>query len=135
MEYGRKLAELRSNRGLSQEELAHAIGVAPSEISSRESCAAYPDQLHLAAAASALKVQVTSIIEDDVEEMLTAIRVAETRETVYVAGPAMLALTCTAGMNPKLATAQFVLGAVLAASLIALPAIIEPGSRLPWVML
>lgn len=201
MEYGRKLAELRSNRGLSQEELAHAIDVAPSEISSWESCAAYPDQLHLAAAASVLKVQVISIIEDDVEEMLTAIRVAETRETIYMAGLAMLALACTAGMiatvqlapssipgvanavkfamlavfllliacrqskasltaktyrdaleaadgsqsefvlkrkagkNTKLVTAQFILGAVLAASLIALLAIIEPGSRLPWVML
>ena len=40
-----------------------------------------------------------------------------------------------AGKSPKLVALQFILGAALAFSLITLLAIIEPSSRLPWVML
>lgn len=42
MEYGRKLAEFRLDRGMTQEELASTIGVSPEDILSWESCSDYP---------------------------------------------------------------------------------------------
>lgn len=201
MEYGRKLAEFRLDRGMTQEELASTIGVSPEDILSWESCSDYPSKFHLTAVATALRVKISSIIDKDIDAMMAAIHVAETRETLCMATLTALALVCTAGLvatsllspdsvpaaanvvkalllaiflvlvasrrsktslrakayrealeaadgshsafvlkrkagkSPKLVTLQFVLGVVLAFLLITLLAIIEPGSRLPWVML
>lgn len=44
-------------------------------------------------------------------------------------------LQVTAGRNTKLVVAQFILGAVIAATLITLLGVIMPESQLPWVML
>lgn len=186
---------------MTQEELANAIGASPEDILSWESCSDYPSQFHLTAVATALRVKISSIIDKDIDAMMGAIHVAETRETLCMAALTALALVCTAGLvatsqlspdsvpaaanvvkalllaiflvlvasrrsktslrakayrealeaadgshssfvlkrkagkSPKLVALQFVLGAVLAFLLITLLAIIEPGSRLPWVML
>lgn len=201
MKYGQKLAEFRSNRGLTQEELASTIGVSPEDILNWESCSDYPSQFHLTAIAAALRIKVSSIIDEDVDTMMAAIHASETRETLCMAVLTALALICTAGLvatsqlspdstpaatnivkgllfaiflillasrrskaslrakayrealeaadgsqsafvlkrkagkSPKLVALQFILGAALAFSLITLLAIIEPSSRLPWVML
>ena len=98
MEYGRKLAEFRLDRGMTQEELASTIGVSPEDILSWESCSDYPSKFHLAAVATALRVKISSIIDKDIDAMMAAIHVAETRETLCMATLTALALVCTAGL-------------------------------------
>ena len=68
MEYGRKLAEFRLDRGMTQEELASTIGVSPEDILSWGSCSDYPSQFHLTAVATALRVKISSIIDKDIDE-------------------------------------------------------------------
>lgn len=63
-----------------------------------ESCSDYPSQFHLTAVAAALRVKISSIIDKDIDAMMAAIHVAETRETLCMATLTALALVCTAGL-------------------------------------
>ena len=200
MRFSSLVSELRDKRKLSREKLAQKVQVTPDVIAAWESGEQYPDQEHLLFLAKALKVPISTLVNDDRELMLKVIDGTETQETVtmavlsallaicagalvgiqnvspdlveiasrvtevlLIAGFAALAflrrspsarraqtfrdaieaaegseqglLKVTAGRNTRLVVAQFVLGAIIAGTLIVLLGVIMPESQLPWVML
>jgi len=67
VDFGLRLKELRSKRGLSQTELARLVGVTPSTISQVESNLIYPSLPALMKMAEVLSVEISSIFQERTE--------------------------------------------------------------------
>ena len=98
MRFPTKLVELRNSRKLTRQKLAEKVDVKADVIESWEDGTGYPTQEQLLLLATALKVKIATLVNEDRELMLEVIDATERRETFGMALVSIVTFACAAGL-------------------------------------
>ena len=105
VDFGLRLKELRSKRGLSQTELAKLVGVTPSTISQVESNLIYPSLPALMKMAEVLSVEISSFFQEQAEPkkrlIFTAAEAVEVKFPDLPEGAVLARLLSPVDFDPK----------------------------------